>query len=157
MLSRRTLLAVSAALPLAACATTPTLSQMATDAQTVASGLAAALPSIAAIADINPITLTTLQGTIADVQSAAGTIATTTGAPATAVQMLVQAVNAAVAVVTKPPISALIPAAIETIFLAAAALLPSIEAAAGLSSATATPSAMPPDAARLILKAAAGG
>ena len=154
MLSRRSLLA---ALPLAACATTPTLSQMATDAQTVASVLVAALPSIAGIADINPITLANLQGYIADMQSAAGTIATTVGNPTNAVQMLVQAVNAAVAIVTKPPISALIPAEIETIFLAAAALLPSIEAAAGLSSATATPPAMPPDAARLILKAAASG
>jgi hypothetical protein len=135
------------------------MSQLAMDAQVIAAGLTATLPALAGIAGISATTRVALQSYLSDVQSAASAIVATTAgaAPVSAVQMLVRAVNAAVAVITSAPVNALIPASIEAVFVAASALLPGIEAAAGLLAAADAPGKMPPDTARLILKAAAGG
>jgi hypothetical protein len=151
---RNILLATMLTLGVAACASTP--SQIATDAATIDAGLSAELPAIARLAGINADTVTRLQTDLATVHAAATALAAVTvgQAPVSAVQILVTAVNDAVALATQPPLNALIPPQIETVFVAAHALLPAIEAAAGLSAAT-TGTTMAPDAARLVLMSAA--
>ena len=152
---RALILGLATALGLAACTTTPTVSQVATDARLVASGLAAVVPTVAALAGIPPATVTQINGDLATAQAAAQALASVTAgqAPVNVVAALVDAVNDIVALATTPPLASLIPPQIETVFAAAHALLPSIEAAAGLSGAA--PGTMPPDAARLILLNAA--
>ena len=143
---------------LSACAgNTVTVAQFATDAATIANGLNAVLPTIAALAGVPTETIAQITADVAAAQGAAGALATVAAGqapPVTVVQILVTAVNDVVALSTIAPLSVLIPQPIEMVLVAAKALLPAIEAAAGLASAGEVP-AMPADAARLVLKAAA--
>jgi hypothetical protein len=142
---------------LSACAgNTVTVAQFAADAATIANGLNAVLPTIAALAGVPTETIAQISADVAAAQGAAvalGAVAAGQAPPVTVVQVLVTAVNDVVALSTIAPLSVLIPQPIEMVLVAAKALLPAIEAAAGLASAGEVP-AMSPDAARLILKAA---
>jgi nucleoid-associated protein YgaU len=159
-LSRRYLLSTGALIPavvLAACSgtTAPTVTQLATDAKLIASGLAAAIASIAAIPGVSAATVATLQADLATVQSDAASIAAATATPATSVvSEIVQAVQAIapIALSLIPGASAIVP-----IINAATSLLPGLLSAVGLSAATAGAKApvYAPDQARLILGGAA--
>lgn len=155
MISRRPLLGLLTMGTLAACATpgatTPT--QLATDVNLIASGLSAAIASVAAIPGVSAAAVTQLQGYLATIQADAKTVAAATvTTPTSTVQEVAQAVQA-VASVALP----LIPGGSTVLALiqAAISLLPSILAAIGVSGAApATPPVYSPAQARLILASA---
>ena len=157
-MNRRTLLTTLALAPLAACGTL-TPSTVATDATTIVNGLAAIEPTIVGLAGIPAATAAKIAADLALAQSllpSLSGIVASFSTPTTALQTIVTAVNDILGLATTAPLAALIPANVETILQAAAALLPVVEAAAGLSSASATAPTMTPDAARVVLKAAVG-
>jgi phage-related protein len=137
------------ALSVLGCATSSTTpSQLATDVNLIASGLAAAIASIQQIPGVASTTLTQLQADLTTIQADAAQVAS---APATSVvQAIGQAVQAVAALVLP-----LVPggSSIEVTVQAALSLLPEIMAAAGVSGATTTPK-FTPEQARLILAAA---
>lgn len=102
----------TAAIALAACQTPPTVSQAATDANLIATGLSAAVTSIAAIPGVDPATVATLQADLKIVQTDAAQIAATTSTPSTStVSEIVQTVEAIapIALALVPGGSALVP------------------------------------------------
>jgi hypothetical protein len=153
-MNRRHFLATATMLPLAACAVPTTLSQAATDASTIVTALQAIAPSLLGLLK-DPTLATQIQADIATAAQAAAAVATaapTSTAPL--IQQIIQAVQALATIVL--PLAGL-PPATASIIQAALSLLPGLATAAGLSAATSTVPAMPPEAARLILRAAANG
>ncbi len=149
-LSRRALLG-AAMLSLAGCAGA-SASQLATDVQLVADGLAAAIADIAKIPGIASDTLTRLQGDLATIEGDAAKVAADTADAGTgAVQEIAAGVRLIAGIVL--PLSGL-PGTVATVINAAVSLLPAILAAAGLVGASVTAPAYTPEQARLILRAA---
>jgi|GEM_PF-3443728 hypothetical protein len=153
MQTRRSILAMAgAAVTLTACGTTTiTASQLATDAQLIASGLASAITAIAAISSVPAATVTQLQGYLATIKADAATVAA-----ASAGTSVVQEIASTVQTVADIALP-LIPggSAIVSIVNAAVSLLPTILAAAGVTSAAKTSPIYSPEQARLILRGAA--
>jgi hypothetical protein len=166
MITRRSMLPLFALPAIAACSTIPSLTppspaQIAQDAQILINGLSPAVTTILGIAGV-PANLTQQIGAdFADARSAAATLAqivTGQAAPTNTVQTMVRAVNDIAALAVAPPLSTLIPPQYEVVIQAAVALLPAIEAAAGIAAAPkAIPITMTPAEARLRLAASAGG
>jgi hypothetical protein len=154
MQTRRSILAMAgAAVALSACGTTITSSQLATDVQLIASGLSSAITAIAAIPGVPAATVTQLQGYLATIKTDAGQVAAATASAGTNVVQEIASTVQTVAGIALP----LIPggSAIVPIINAAISLLPTILAAAGVTSATKTSPVYSPEQARLILRAAA--
>ena len=144
-------------LGIVACTTPPTVSTLATDAETVAAGLQGILPALAGTAGLPAATEAQIAADVAQAKAAAAALATIAAgqpAPTATVQTLVLAVNDAVKLATTPPLSTTLPPTIEEVFVAASALVPAIETAAGLAGAAPAATANV-DAARLVLLGAA--
>ncbi len=155
-MKRRLLLSTVPAALMAACtptSTTPTVSQLASDASLIASGMAAVVTALQSQPGIPAATLVQLQGYLATLQKDAAAVAAATATPATStVQEIAQIVQ------TVAPIAlSFVPGggAVAAIVQAAVALLPAITAAIGVAGAPlgAAP-VYAPDQARLILRAA---
>jgi hypothetical protein len=166
MVSRRNLLALSACVVgLVACArpdVNPALAAAAEDVETIASGLQGALSTIGGIAGIAPSTVATIGAAVADLQPISRQLAK--AADIAAAQALVRQVDADVdaIIIALQGVPAL-PQKIQLALTAAAVLLPSVDASAGLiistNAATAarrTTVPMTQDMARGILSADAG-
>jgi hypothetical protein len=153
MLPRRHFTGLILISAVAACSTPPTPSQLATDTSLIASGLSAAIASIAAIPGVSPATVSQLQGYLATIEADATTVAAATvTTPTNIVEEIAQTVQA-VASVALP----LIPGGTSLVALinAAVSLVPTILAAVGVSGAApAGPLPYTPAQARLILAAA---
>lgn len=157
-MNRRHFLASAGALAgiaaLAGCATgSPPLAQVVADVQTIASGLSGAIEKLppGIIPGGTPSVIT---AALADLQAVAASIGAAD--TAAAAQPLVQRVAVDVNVVVGALASLPLPAPVSTAFQAAMVLLPVIEAAVGMMvPAGATPGAMTPAQARVVLRDAA--
>lgn len=159
MQTRRQLLAVAmtapATLVLANCGSL-TLSQVETDIQTIANGVAAIPSSLlsdaAAIAGVTSATITAVKGYVADIGAIAADVgaaaASTLAVPATALSKDIAALVTALTGVK-------VPAFVTTILDAATSLLPTVLTVAGIALAPAAPLPMSPARARAVLLAAA--
>ena len=160
--TRRQILVTTALVPLAACSgtATPSPAQIATDVNLVLNSLTAVVPSVLAASGVPAATAATITQDLATAKvSVAALAALVDGQPvptATAKQFVL-AVNDIFTLASTPPLSALIPPQYEVPIAAVGALLPILEAEAGisLSSVAATAPKYTPDNARLILRAAA--
>jgi hypothetical protein len=153
--SRRSLVFLSAAtvaLAATGCAgTTP--SQLASDVQLIASGLASAAAALMQVPGVPAATLTQLQGYLDTIKADAAAVASGPSGATGTVQEIASTVQV-VASIALP----LIPggSAIVAIVEAAVSLLPAILAAVGISGTTGAVAVYTPDQARLILRAAPG-
>lgn len=147
-MTRRVLLA---ALPLAACQTGVTTSQVATDVNLIASGLQPVAAALATSPNIPANVVAKAQSYLSIIQADAAKIAAATAnPPADVVQEVVQAVQAFASIASTIP--ALAPYAV--VIQAAVALLPVILASAGIKVSGAAPS-MGPTQARAVLSLSA--
>ncbi len=148
---RRLLLSGGALVGLGACQTSPTPSQLTTDVNLIASGLSAAIRSIAAIPGVPAADVARLNTYLATIQADAAAVAGETATPVTGTVQEIGQVVQAVAAVALPIIpggSAILP-----VIQAAISLLPVILASVGASGAGVV-ATFSPDQARLILAAA---
>jgi hypothetical protein len=143
---------IGAAVNLIACSTSPSVTQLASDAALVASGLKSALPMLLTVVNVPAATVSQISQYITDISAAANAVqgATTTSAALAPIQQLIASVNAIVGVVATIPA---VPSQVAEIFAAASALLPAIEAAVGLSATAIATAPMTPSQARSILAA----
>jgi hypothetical protein len=153
-MNRRTLLGVAVLLPAAtplACGT-QTPSQIASDVNLVASGLAAAINDIKQIPGVPAAALAQLELYLATIQADAAKVASATATPTTSTVQEISQVVQALASVALP----LVPAGsvMQATIQAAVSLLPVILAAVGVSGAG-VPVSYRPSQARAILAAAA--
>jgi hypothetical protein len=151
---------LASAVALAGCSSTPSTapSQIATDANLIATGLSAAVAQIALVPGVNQTTLATIQADVTLVQKDAASIASATSAPsASTVAEIVQTVQAVapVALALVPGGSALVPV-IDAAVSLAPALIADIEAVKTASAEAPGGTVAPYSAgeARLILKGA---
>jgi hypothetical protein len=152
-MNRRSLLTTAAFMPAAALLAcgTQTVSQIATDVNLIASGLAAAVANIKQIRGVPIAVLTQLEFYLVTIQTDAAKVASATSTPATSVVQEISQVVQALASIALP----LIPAGsvIQATIQAALSLLPVILAAVGVSGAHVS-ARYRPDQARAILAAA---
>ena len=147
------LTAATATAVLGACSNLP-LSQLASDANLIATGISSAVASIKLIPGLPTAAVTQIEGYLATIQKDAAAIAAATTAPATGnVQEIAQAVQAIASVVL--PLGAAVPglAPFVPLIEAAISLLPAILAAVGVSGGELTGQRYTPAEARLILSA----
>jgi hypothetical protein len=160
MVSRRTVLSMAAALPIAACAgqsASQVTQEVVSDIGLVATGLNGALPALAQVAGISASTVATVGQYVGKVQTLASGVSTalSTSSALSTVQQIGSVIGQ-IATVAGP----LLPPPWGTAVAAAEVLLPVIEAGVGMivnaTNSTAAPGAaapvMSPDAARLILR-----
>lgn len=134
MISRRNVFLLgTSALALGACSLTPAQvsaisGQAVSDVQTIASGLKAILPQIAAVVGIPATTVTTVTNLVGDISSVAAGISTATAQSSaqTVVQQVEADVNSVVSVLAAIPF---LPPPIILALQAATVLLPAIETA----------------------------
>jgi hypothetical protein len=154
-LSRRALLGTSGLSALAACTTSttsPTVSQIASDVNLIATGMTSVVTALQDVPNIPAATLKQLQSYVVALQQAASTVATSTATPATsAVQEIVTVVED-----IAPIALSFVPGggAIAAIVQAAISLLPVVTAAVGIAGAPVKAPVYTPDNARLVLRAA---
>ena len=158
-LSRRAILGATALAPLAlaGCATftgkTPTqiAAQVLSDVNLVASGLANAMPGLAASKAVPAATLARAQAYVAQVQAAAAQMqgVVTKGAAQPIVTQIETDVNALAGLLAGLPL----PPPYAQVFQAAVVLLPVIEVSVGLAVPAGASHAMTPAEARLVLAA----
>jgi hypothetical protein len=142
---------MAAPIGLAGCANA-TPSQLATDVQLIASGLAAAIAAVAAVPGVPAVTMNQLQGYLTTIQTDAKAVAAATATAATGtVQEIVSAVQA-----LAPIALSFVPggSTVWSIVNSALSLLPSLLAAIGVVGAPMAKAVYTPDSARLILRAA---
>lgn len=143
---------VAAAFLLAACAGGAiSLPTIATDADNIATGLAAAAKDLRDAKMLTAAQLVQVDDAVSTVQAASAAVATATSAAAAQpeVEQLATAVNAMVAALSEVPT---LPAPVPEILAAANVMLPVLESAVGLPApAAASASAMTPDAAARVL------
>ncbi len=135
---------------LAGCGSTVTPSQIASDANLIATGLASIVTALSGIAGVPPTTIVTIMSYLKQIQAAAAQLATeTVGASAGTVQSIAMLVGQ-VAQVVLP----LIPGGgpIVTVVEAAQALIPGMLALVGISAASAVAPKWSSAEARSILK-----
>lgn len=134
-----------------------TASQLVTDANTLASGLAGIAPSLSTITGAAASTITTVQGWIADAQAVAQKIATAAESGLAAVAPLASQMGSLVnsIVGTLGGGAVTVPSWLQTVLTAAQTLAPIILSAAGIALAAPLVSGgMTPAQARAVLKAA---
>ncbi|PPQ27079.1 hypothetical protein [Rhodopila globiformis] len=153
-MNRRTLLGIAALLPAAtlfACGT-QTPSQIATDVNLIAAGLATTVNSIRQIPGVPTAAVTQIEQYLTTIQADAAQVASATATPATSTVQEISQVVQALASVALP----LVPAGsvMQATIQAAVSLLPVILAAVGVSGAG-VPVTFLPSQARTILAAAA--
>jgi hypothetical protein len=152
-MNRRTLLGAAALLPAAALLAcgTQTPSQIATDVNLIASGLAAAIASIRQIPGVPAAALAQLESYLVIIQADAAKVASATATPATSTVQEISQVVQAIALVALPRVPA--GSVTQATIQAAVSLLPVILAAVGVSG-TGISVKYPPSQARAILVAA---
>lgn len=124
-----------------------------TDANAIATGLAAELPALAALPGANTVAIAKAEADVADIQKVSSTLSTSlTASQAQPVIQKIEAdVNALVAVGATLPL----PPQVATAFQAAEVLLPVLETSVNLVAPVgASPNAMTPEQALAVLNAA---
>lgn len=151
-MDRRRLLFASALTPLAACAGV-SVSKVASDVDLIAQAVAAVLPTIQQLVGLKTALSDKIAAIVADIQATASAISSATSTDAvTLVSNLGSGIKSIVASLG----GVSLPAWVNTVLLAAEALLPAIESAVGITPKTAAVFvAMTPAQARVILQAAA--
>jgi hypothetical protein len=125
-----------------------------TDANTLATGLAAELPALAALPGANTAAIAKIKADVADLQKA--TSALSASLTTTEAQPLVQQIEADVNALVAAGATLPLPAGVSVAFQAAEVLLPVLEAGVSMAvPAGAAANAMTPDQAVAVLKAAA--
>lgn len=144
------LIPVGLALSAAGCAN---LSQFASDASTIANGLAGILPTIEGVVGVGTSVAATVNDIVARIQAGATALA---GAAGPGAQTIVQQIGAGISALSTALTGFTLPSWVSTVISAAGALLPVVQGAVGLLiAARQAPSGMTADQARSILLAAA--